>query len=90
MDMEQDENDAVIVRSTIDLAHNLGLEVTAEGVETSGALDLLDVLGCNYAQGYYICRPVPAEKITSWIDTWNEENKDHVNIHARANSERSS
>ncbi len=90
MDMEQDENDAVIVRSTIDLAHNLGLEVTAEGVETSGALDLLDVLGCDYAQGYYICRPVPAEKITSWIDTWNEENKDHVNIHARANSERSS
>ncbi|TCK18542.1 diguanylate cyclase (GGDEF)-like protein [Thiogranum longum] len=90
MDMEQDDNDAVIVRSTIDLAHNLGLEVTAEGVETAGALDLLDVLGCNYAQGYYICRPVPADKIAPWIDTWSEENNDHVNIHTRANSERSS
>jgi diguanylate cyclase (GGDEF)-like protein len=81
MDMETDESDAVIVRSTIDLAHNLGLKVTAEGVETEGALDLLDVLGCDSAQGFHICRPIPAEKLISWLSEWQGKNCLHINIH---------
>ena len=67
IDMEENENDAVIVRSTIDLAHNLGLKVTAEGVETQGAWDTLCTLGCNSAQGYFMGRPMPAEKLAAWL-----------------------
>ena len=68
MDMDQDDNDAVIVRSTIDLAHNLGLRVTAEGVETLDIWHLLDMLGCDTAQGYYISPPLPAAEFERWMD----------------------
>ena len=64
MDMNEDENDAVIVRSTIDLAHNLGLRVVAEGVEDEAALTLLEILGCDIMQGYHIGRPQPAAALT--------------------------
>jgi diguanylate cyclase (GGDEF)-like protein len=70
MDMNNDENDAVIVRSTIDLAHNLGLKVVAEGVEDNDALDLLDILGCDLAQGYYLSRPLPAQEFDAWLQTY--------------------
>jgi EAL domain-containing protein (putative c-di-GMP-specific phosphodiesterase class I) len=53
------QRDALLVRSTIDLAHSLGLKVTAEGVETETALALLAGMGCDQAQGYYIGRPMP-------------------------------
>ncbi len=66
-DMENNENDAVIVRSTIDLAHNLGLKVVAEGVETRGVWDLLSMLGCDSSQGYLMGRPMPAEKLEAWL-----------------------
>jgi EAL domain-containing protein (putative c-di-GMP-specific phosphodiesterase class I) len=59
--MATDENDAVIVRSTIELARNLGLRVVAEGVETEEAWHQLALLGCEIAQGYYFSRPVPAD-----------------------------
>jgi diguanylate cyclase (GGDEF)-like protein/PAS domain S-box-containing protein len=59
--------DAVIVRSTIDLAHNLGLTVVAEGVEDEGALELLIEYGCDGAQGYLFSRPCPAEEVTAWL-----------------------
>ncbi len=65
--MESDENDAVIVRSTIELAHNLGLLVVAEGVETQDTLVQLAKLGCDTAQGYHVSRPVPAEELTEWL-----------------------
>lgn len=55
--------DEVIVRSTIGLAHNLGLEVVAEGVEDQRTVELLTSLGCNQMQGYYLSRPLPWEKI---------------------------
>lgn len=61
------ENDAVIVRSTIDLAHNLGLSVVAEGVEDKNTLDLLSILRCDTAQGYYFSRPLPSEELSSWL-----------------------
>jgi diguanylate cyclase (GGDEF)-like protein len=65
--MDENENDAVIVRSTIDLGRNLGLRVVAEGVETPKAWSRLAQLGCDIAQGYYLSRPAPASEITDWI-----------------------
>jgi EAL domain-containing protein (putative c-di-GMP-specific phosphodiesterase class I) len=50
-------------------------------VETEGALDLLDVLGCDSAQGFHICRPIPAEKLISWLSEWQGKNCLHINIH---------
>jgi diguanylate cyclase (GGDEF)-like protein len=61
-------SDAVIVRSTIELAHNLGLTVVAEGVEDEAALALLIEDGCDSAQGYYFSRPCPAEELTAWLN----------------------
>ena len=59
MEMAVDASDAAIVRSTIDLAHNLGLKVVAEGVESEDAWRHLEALGCDYAQGYYLSPPAP-------------------------------
>jgi predicted signal transduction protein with EAL and GGDEF domain len=67
MDMEASENDAKIVHATIDLAHNLGLKVVAEGVETEYALNMLNRLNCDYAQGYYLSRPIPADELIKWL-----------------------
>ncbi|PIF93160.1 diguanylate cyclase/phosphodiesterase [Acidovorax sp. 62] len=66
MGMEAGEDDAMIVRSTIDLAHNLGLTVVAEGVETAAILERLRALACDEAQGYHISRPVPAQDFLAW------------------------
>lgn len=60
MNMENDD-DSAIVRSTIDLAHNLGLKVVAEGVESAHHWEMLSALGCDYGQGYFIARPAPPE-----------------------------
>jgi diguanylate cyclase (GGDEF)-like protein/PAS domain S-box-containing protein len=59
--------DATIVRSTIELAHNLGLTVVAEGVEDAAALEILVEDGCDVAQGYFFSRPCPAEQLTTWL-----------------------
>jgi diguanylate cyclase (GGDEF)-like protein/PAS domain S-box-containing protein len=59
--------DTAIVRSTADLAHNLGLSVVAEGVEDQWTLDLLSSFGCDQAQGYHIARPMPAAAFTGWL-----------------------
>jgi diguanylate cyclase len=61
--MTTNPSDAVIVRSTIDLGHNLGLRVVAEGVETQHAWQELSALGCDIAQGYYLGRPMPAAEL---------------------------
>ncbi|MBI3805349.1 MAG: EAL domain-containing protein [Nitrospirae bacterium] len=66
--MATDENDAVIVRSTIDLAHNLGLKVIAEGVENETLWEQLSRLGCDELQGYYISRPLPPEELSFWLN----------------------
>src|SRR4051794_16930638 len=67
MEMAVDASDAAIVRSTIDLAHNLGLRVVAEGVESEDAWRHLEALGCDFAQGYYLSRPLPADAATRLI-----------------------
>ncbi|MDH5786163.1 MAG: EAL domain-containing protein [Chromatiales bacterium] len=63
MDMDKSENDAIIVRSTIDLAHNLGLKVVAEGVDSKEKAELLEILNCDYLQGHYMGIPVSAHQI---------------------------
>jgi diguanylate cyclase (GGDEF)-like protein/PAS domain S-box-containing protein len=65
--MSGNVDDAVIVRSTIDLAHNLGLKVAAEGVESQAVLDRLIAMGCDQAQGYFISRPIPAPELARWL-----------------------
>jgi diguanylate cyclase (GGDEF)-like protein len=69
LNMQHDENDAVIVRSIIDLARNLGLRVVAEGVETTSTWAALLDMGCDIAQGYVISRPLPAEQFSVWLET---------------------
>ena len=69
--MEHDLDDAKIVRSTIELAHNLGLTVVAEGVETSKAWQLLAALGCDEGQGYFLSRPMPHAEFRAWLSRWS-------------------
>jgi len=61
------KDDEIIVRSTIDLAHNLGLSVVAEGIESKEILDMLMILGCDIGQGYYFSRPIPSDELSCWL-----------------------
>ncbi len=65
--MLEDESDAVIVRSIIDLAHNIGITVVAEGVESKQIYDTLKEMGCDAVQGYYMCPPVTADDLIEWL-----------------------
>lgn len=67
--LKEGERDASIVRAVIDLAHTLGMVVTAEGVETKEQLELLREMGCEVAQGYYMSRPVPASEAASLLES---------------------
>ncbi len=69
MEMDKDKNDEVIVRSTIDLAHNMGLKVVAEGIENETAWDMLSELGCDLGQGYFMCRPCDAQTLEEWLNS---------------------
>jgi EAL domain-containing protein (putative c-di-GMP-specific phosphodiesterase class I) len=70
-DLEQGTRDDAIVRSAIDLAHSLGLKVVAEGIETPAAWTALIHLGCDYAQGYFVSRPIAADQVGEWIGEVN-------------------
>ena len=67
MDMDNSQDDATIVRSIVDLAHNLGLRVVAEGVETSSIWEALKQLGCDEGQGYLFKAPVPPAELLEWV-----------------------
>ncbi|MDH5599877.1 MAG: EAL domain-containing protein [Gammaproteobacteria bacterium] len=67
MGLTTNEDDAVIVRSTIDLAHNLGLTTVAEGIEEKDIYNILSALGCDVGQGYYFSRPIPSEQLSHWL-----------------------
>lgn len=67
LDLEHNKNDEAIVRATIGLAHSLELEVVAEGVESRTSWQLLEELGCNFAQGYYMTRPLSALELEQWL-----------------------
>ena len=61
------KDDLVIVRSTIDLGHNIGLKVIAEGVESAAAWGILKDLGCDMAQGYFVSKPLPSREFQDWV-----------------------
>ena len=69
LNMARDASDMMIVRSTIELAHNMGLTVVAEGVDDEGALDRLRALGCDMVQGFLLSRPLTAEEIAARLAT---------------------
>jgi diguanylate cyclase (GGDEF)-like protein len=71
-DLRANSNDRIIVRSTIDLAHNLGLRVVAEGVEDAVASEMLHEFGCDEMQGYYLSRPMPAADLERWLASWSD------------------
>ena len=70
LNMENDVGDTKIVRSTIDLGHNMGLRVVAEGIESEAVWRLLSALGCDQGQGYFMSRPIAADKLVDWIANW--------------------
>ena len=70
MNMENDIGDTKIVRSTIDLGHNMGLRVVAEGIETEAVWRLLARMGCDQGQGYFMSRPMPAGQLAGWLEKW--------------------
>ena len=65
--MDEEDDDAAIVRSIIDLGEALGLRVVAEGVETATAWAALERMGCDAAQGWYLSRALPADEATAWL-----------------------
>ena len=67
IDVAFDQQDVAVVRSIIDLGHNLGYKVVAEGVESSMAWDMLDNLGCDTAQGFHISKPLSENHFSGWI-----------------------
>jgi diguanylate cyclase (GGDEF)-like protein len=69
--MAQNSNDAVIVRSTIELGHNLGLRMVAEGVEDAATWSMLRSLGCDVIQGYHLSPPLPPERLVEWLADYN-------------------
>jgi EAL domain-containing protein (putative c-di-GMP-specific phosphodiesterase class I) len=69
-DAARDERARVIVEKTIEIGHELGMRVLAEGVETSEQLEFLKDRGCDAAQGFFFCRPLPAAKFVSWATRW--------------------
>ncbi len=72
MKMEDDPNDAAIVRSTVALGHNLGLKVVAEGVETLATWRELQDMGADFAQGYYLSKPLPGEQFDRWLSAYQD------------------
>jgi EAL domain-containing protein (putative c-di-GMP-specific phosphodiesterase class I) len=67
LNMTSDPDDPAIVRSTIELAHNLGLQLVAEGVEDQETLELLASLGCDLAQGFHLARPMSADDLARLV-----------------------
>ena len=70
LNMENDIGDTKIVRSTIDLGHNMGLRVVAEGIESEAVWRLLAELGCDQGQGYFMSRPIPGDQLIAWLEKW--------------------
>ncbi len=80
MDLPQNPDDAAIIQATLNLAHDLGLAVVAEGVESAAALHWLTAQGCEQAQGYYISRPMPAETFSHWVSQQHREARRAIQV----------
>jgi diguanylate cyclase (GGDEF)-like protein len=72
MAMEDSDDDAAIVRSTVQLGKNMGLDVVAEGVETAGALAKVGEYGADYIQGYYLSKPMTNDKLVKWLGAYHD------------------
>lgn len=80
MNMESDLQDAKIVHSTVDLAHNLGLSVVAEGVESAKSWKLLASLSCDEVQGFFIAKPMPGAQFANWARQWTPPDTTHEHL----------
>lgn len=69
-EMDANQEDATIVRTTINMCHDLGFEVVAEGVESDDTSQLLHTMYCDIMQGYHLSKPMPEADVTGWLDTW--------------------
>jgi EAL domain-containing protein (putative c-di-GMP-specific phosphodiesterase class I) len=69
-EMDANREDATIVRTTINMCHDLGFEVVAEGVESDDTSQLLRNMQCDIMQGYHLSRPMPEEHVAGWLSTW--------------------
>ena len=72
IDMAKNKDCAVIVNSIIDLGHNLGLKVIAEGIEDLRTMEMLKTKGCDFGQGYLMGRPMAAEELPAWLAAWRK------------------
>ena len=85
LNLAASEEDDVIVRSTIDMGHNLGLKITAEGVENQESLSRLGTLGCEAAQGFFMSRPLPEAEFTALVKSgpvWATDDLNNKAAHA--------
>lgn len=73
LEMHKSASDALLVKSTIDLAHGLNMKVTAEGIETPEVLQILSSMGADTAQGYYISKPLPVEDFIAFLSKWSKD-----------------
>lgn len=71
IELEAGGKDALLVKSTVDLAHSLGMKVTAEGVETREGLAALQLMGCDLAQGYFVAKPLAVDRLIAFLDDWS-------------------
>jgi EAL domain-containing protein (putative c-di-GMP-specific phosphodiesterase class I) len=72
MAMEDSDDDAAIVRSTVQLGKNMGLDVVAEGVESAASLSRLAEFGADYIQGYYLSKPMTNDKLVKWLGAYHD------------------
>ena len=79
-ELPDNRKDVTIVRSAIELAHNLDMQVSAKGVESRSAMSWLADEGCESAQGYFISRPIPAETFSQWISHYNGDVTAYVSV----------
>lgn len=71
--MMTNNHDEIIVNSTVQLAHNLGLKVTAEGIENASLIKALETIGCDKGQGFYFCKPIPLEELNVWLSLYKRK-----------------
>ncbi|CEP36435.1 MULTISPECIES: bifunctional diguanylate cyclase/phosphodiesterase [Halomonadaceae] len=75
--IDSQKDDLTIVSSTIEMGHSLGLRLVAEGVENLASAELLSKLGCDYLQGYWIAKPMPADELPAWLDNFTSLSLPH-------------
>ena len=75
LQLDQLADDQIIVKSTIELAHSFNLKVVAEGVENQQSMDLLREWGCDWLQGFYLSRPLPAKDVLNWVEEFSSRQR---------------